>query len=149
MKLSMKLLVVLVLIVMAIPMAVFAAEEVAAPAVEEVTAEQAEVVEEDLPPIVGVWKLDLAALNELLGADTAAFENLQYRAEDLSITVEFTKDGKVITTVTAFGEESVHEDTYTATYEEGNYRVSINGGEPYYFSIEDNVLTIVAHAVAE
>ena len=58
---------------------------------------------------------------------------------------DFTQTGKLIITVTANGETAVSEEAYTATYEDGNYRVSIADGQPNYFRLEGGKLVIVAH----
>ncbi|MBR6752511.1 MAG: hypothetical protein IKM05_00600, partial [Clostridia bacterium] len=110
--------------------------------------------------IVGEWKMDLDTLNAFAGVNTDNFGDILYLVEDLSVVIEFTDDaeetakettadlvqtGKMLIKVTANGETVVSEEAYTATYEDGNYRVSIGGAEPNFFRIEDGKLTIGAH----
>lgn len=196
MKLSKKLAVILVLVVLAVSLTACSPKE-AAPAEKNTT-------------IVGEWKMDLDALNALAGVNTENFGDILYLVEDLSVVIEFTDDivtaaqeaetaaqeaeaaaaqateeeaaaaqeaalqaraaadeaaaaaaahqeaaknpdasftqsGKMLLKVTANGETVVSEEAYTATYEDGNFRVSIGGAEPNFFRIEDGKLIIVAH----
>lgn len=103
------------------------------------------------PTIVGEWKVDLDSLNKLIGVDAKEFDDVNYLIEDLAVKVEFTEDGKVITKVTSQGNTVVLEqaDTYTATFDENNYRLSINGNDPYYFTLNGNQLVIVGHTIPE
>lgn len=58
--------------------------------------------------IVGVWKMDTKAIMEMAGlpADMVAV------ADMIDGTVEFTNDGKVITKITAMGQTETQEGTY-------------------------------------
>lgn len=196
MKLSKKLAVILVLVILAFSLTACDTKE-AAPVEKNTT-------------IVGEWKMDLDALNAFAGVNTDNFGDILYLVEDLSVVIEFTDDivtaaqdaeaaaqeaeaaaaqateeeaaaaqeaalqaraaadeaaaaaaaqqeaakapgadftqtGKMLIKVTANGETVVSEEAYTATYEDGNYRVSIGGAEPNFFRIEDGKLTIVTH----
>lgn len=133
MKLSKRLVVVLVLMVLAISLTGCGADKAQAPEAEARTS------------IVGKWNVDMKALNALLGVDAEAFDDVNYLIENLAITVEFTEDGKVITSVVSGENVTTQEDAYTATYEEGNFRLSINDGDPYYFRLDGNKLVIVSH----
>lgn len=86
-----------------------------------------------------------AALQARAAADEAAAAAAAHLEAAKAPSADFTQSGKLIIKVTANGETAVSEEAYTATYENGNYRVSIAGGEPNYFRLEDGKLVIVAH----
>ncbi len=83
--------------------------------------------------IVGVWKLDAKAIMEMTGmpAEMVAV------ADMIDGTMEFTKDGKTITKITAMGQTQTIENTYKV---DGNKLIS-DGGEAT-FKIDGDKLSI-------
>lgn len=86
-----------------------------------------------------------AAETAKAAAEEAALVAAAHLEKAKAPTADFTQTGKLLIKVTSSGETAVSEEAYTATYAEGDYRVSIAGGEPNYFRIDGGKLVIVAH----
>lgn len=129
--------------------AVVKAEEAAAAAAEEEAADAEKALADARTAaeeaVKAVADAEAAVAQAKAAAETArAAADAQLEAAKAP-GADFTQAGKMLIKVTANGETVVSEEAYTATYEEGNFRVSIGGAEPNFFRIEDGKLIIVAH----
>lgn len=88
--------------------------------------------------IVGTWTMDLDAMLESVGISKADYESMKSIIGNIEMTIEFTKDGRVITKTTMMGESETEEATYKV---EGN--MLYIDGEPGEFSLNGNKLTLI------
>ncbi|MBE5786740.1 MAG: hypothetical protein E7324_04285 [Clostridiales bacterium] len=116
MKLNKRFLAVLVLVVMAFSLAACSGGE---------------------STIVGTWKMDLEGMLAVSGISKADYEAMKSTIGEIEMTMEFTKDGKVITKITMMGQT----ETETATYKVEGNQLYVDG-DPGEFKLNGNKLTL-------
>lgn len=92
--------------------------------------------------LIGKWNFDMKSLYKMAGVEEDQIAMFESIVGEMSGSMEFLKDGKVILTMTAMGETDVDESTYTV---EGS-KIIIDG-DPAEFKIEKNTLTITDEEV--
>lgn len=112
------------------------AADTAAAAVETA----AKSIEDAEAAVVEAEKVVEAAVK---AAEEAAAVAEQHKEACKNPTADLVQTGKVILKLTGSGETVTTEEAYTATYESGNYLVSINGAEPRSFRIDGDQLVII------
>lgn len=93
--------------------------------------------------IVGVWKMDVGSLLQQVGMSESEYEAMKSLLGDMEGTVEFTSDGKMITKVTAMGQTQTQEGTYTV---EGD-KLTMDGSTGTY-KIDGNKLTLTQNGMS-
>lgn len=92
--------------------------------------------------VVGLWEADKASILSMSGVDLDAMTEEQRAAAEatlaqMSMTMEFTADGKAIMTMTVFGEAQVEEGDYMV--QDGQIFVD---GDPAQYTIEGDTMTL-------
>lgn len=91
----------------------------------------------DAEKLIGKWDIDTKSLYIMAGVPEDQVEEFKSMVGDMSGSMEFTKDGKIIMIMTAMGQTNKEENTYTV---EGN-KIVING-DPAEFKISGKTLTL-------
>lgn len=92
--------------------------------------------------VVGVWQMDIDSVLTQAGISKADYEMVKAMGFEMEATMEFTKDGKAIMKVTAMGQTQTQE----GKYEVKGDKLILDGDEST-FKINGNKLTITSGSV--
>lgn len=88
--------------------------------------------------LVGVWDLDIESILKMSGISDADYEQMKPLLGDMTATLEFTADGRMVLTTTVMGQTNVAEQSYSV---QGN-QIIVNDS-PAEYTIVGNQLTIM------
>ncbi|MBQ3156017.1 MAG: hypothetical protein IJB81_03700 [Clostridia bacterium] len=88
--------------------------------------------------LVGVWKLDIEAIVQLLGIPQEEYEQMKAFLALITGTMEFTADGRCVITIDALGQQDVTE----SAYEVKDGKIYLDGA-PADYTIVGDTLTII------
>lgn len=91
----------------------------------------------DSQSVVGVWDIDVEAAMQMIGMSNEEYDAIQPFLNRMSVTIEFTADGRMIMRSNFMGQEDVSEEYYEV---KGN-QIFVDG-EPKEYVIEGNTMTL-------